>query len=59
VLFSSQVNYLASLCHRNLVKLLGYCQEDGMQMLVYEYIPNGSVSTHLHGDFHCVFIILL
>ncbi|RLN35403.1 hypothetical protein C2845_PM03G35000 [Panicum miliaceum] len=38
--------------HRNLVKLLGYCQENGMQMLVYEYIPNGSVSTHLHGNSH-------
>ncbi|CAD6235129.1 unnamed protein product [Miscanthus lutarioriparius] len=50
--FIQEVNYLASLCHRNLVKLLGYCQEDGMQMLVYEYIPNGSVSTHLHGNSH-------
>nr|CAB3475321.1 unnamed protein product [Digitaria exilis] len=44
------VNYLSSIQHRNLVKLLGYCQENGMQMLVYEYIPNGSVSTHLHGN---------
>ena len=26
-----------------------------MQMLVYEYIPNGSVSAHLHGNFHCIF----
>ncbi|GJN16856.1 hypothetical protein PR202_gb03880 [Eleusine coracana subsp. coracana] len=50
VLFSSQVNYLSSIHHRNIVKLLGYCQENGMQMLVYEYIPNGSVSTHLYGN---------
>ncbi|CAO2167608.1 unnamed protein product [Urochloa humidicola] len=47
--FVQEVNYLSSLQHRNLVKLLGFCQENGMQMLVYEYIPNGSVSTHLHG----------
>ncbi|RLN13274.1 hypothetical protein C2845_PM09G15780 [Panicum miliaceum] len=50
--FVQEVNYLSSLQHRNLVKLLGYCQENGMQMLVYEYIPNGSVSTHLHGNSH-------
>ncbi|CAL4972326.1 unnamed protein product [Urochloa decumbens] len=50
--FIQEVNYLSSLQHRNLVKLLGYCQENGMQMLVYEYIPNGSVSTHLHGNSH-------
>ncbi|XP_062230354.1 serine/threonine-protein kinase-like protein ACR4 [Phragmites australis] len=45
-----EVNYLSSLRHRNLVNLLGYCQENGMQMLVYEYVPNGSVSTYLHGN---------
>ncbi|KAF0902678.1 hypothetical protein E2562_018306 [Oryza meyeriana var. granulata] len=46
--FIQEVNYLSSIRHRNLVNLLGYCQENGMQMLVYEYVPNGSVSTHLH-----------
>uniref|UniRef100_A0A0D9YJJ6 non-specific serine/threonine protein kinase n=1 Tax=Oryza glumipatula TaxID=40148 RepID=A0A0D9YJJ6_9ORYZ len=50
--FIHEVNYLSSIRHRNLVNLLGYCQENGMQMLVYEYVPNGSVSTHLHGSSH-------
>ncbi|KAL6839928.1 hypothetical protein ACP4OV_029738 [Aristida adscensionis] len=50
--FIQEVNYLSSIRHRNLVQLLGYYQENGMQMLVYEYIPNGSVSTHLHGNSH-------
>ncbi|KAL6613884.1 hypothetical protein ACP70R_036154 [Stipagrostis hirtigluma subsp. patula] len=50
--FIQEVNYLSSIRHRNLVHLLGYCQENGMQMLVYEYIPNGSVSTYLHGNSH-------
>ncbi|KAF0925455.1 hypothetical protein E2562_016672 [Oryza meyeriana var. granulata] len=50
--FIQEVNYLSSIRHRNLVNLLGYCQENGMQMLVYEYVPNGSVSTHLHGNSH-------
>ncbi|KAM7512642.1 hypothetical protein LguiB_011517 [Lonicera macranthoides] len=43
------VRYLSSIQHRNLVTLLGYCQENGQQILVYEYIPNGSVSIHLYG----------
>lgn len=50
--FIHEVNYISSIRHRNLVKLLGYCQENGRQMLVYEYVPNGSVSTHLHGNGH-------
>uniref|UniRef100_A0ACD5WIN4 Uncharacterized protein n=1 Tax=Avena sativa TaxID=4498 RepID=A0ACD5WIN4_AVESA len=48
--FIHEVNHLSSIRHRNLVKLLGYCQDNDMQMLVYEYVPNGSVSTHLHGN---------
>ncbi|CAM0884508.1 unnamed protein product [Alopecurus aequalis] len=50
--FVQEVNNLSSIHHRNLVKLLGYCQDNGMQMLVYEYVPNGSVSTYLHGNGH-------
>ncbi|XP_010909568.1 probable serine/threonine-protein kinase PBL21 isoform X1 [Elaeis guineensis] len=48
--FIEEVHFLSSIRHRNLVSLLGYCQENGMQMLIYEYIPNGSVSTHLYGS---------
>ncbi|KAM7509331.1 hypothetical protein LguiA_019784 [Lonicera macranthoides] len=47
--FVDEVRYLSSIQHRNLVTLLGYCQENGQQILVYEYIPNGSVSIHLYG----------
>lgn len=47
--FVKEVRYLSSIQHRNLVTLLGYCQESGQQILVYEYIPNGSVSIHLYG----------
>ncbi|XP_042422316.1 probable leucine-rich repeat receptor-like protein kinase At5g49770 isoform X1 [Zingiber officinale] len=48
--FIEEVHYRSSICHRNLVSLLGYCQENDMQMLIYEYIPNGSVSTRLYGS---------
>ncbi|KAL6960356.1 hypothetical protein U1Q18_038121 [Sarracenia purpurea var. burkii] len=47
--FIEEVRYLSSIHHRNLVTLLGYCQENDQQILVYEYIPNGSVSIHLYG----------
>ncbi|XP_020094853.1 probable serine/threonine-protein kinase PBL21 isoform X2 [Ananas comosus] len=47
--FIQEVHHLSSIRHRNLVSLLGYCQENDLQMLVYEYIPNGSVSAHLYG----------
>lgn len=50
--FIDEVRYLSSIQHRNLVTLLGYCQENDQQNLVYEYIPNGSVSIHLYGGGH-------
>ncbi|XP_061992256.1 proline-rich receptor-like protein kinase PERK3 [Rosa rugosa] len=46
--FVSEVTYLSQIHHRNLVKILGYCQESGFQMLVFEYVPNGSMCNHLY-----------
>lgn len=45
-----QVTRLSRIRHRNLVTLLGYCQESGYQMLVFEYLPNGSICSHLYGN---------
>ncbi|XP_078434754.1 serine/threonine-protein kinase CDG1-like isoform X2 [Wolffia australiana] len=50
--FVDEVLKLSLIRHRNLVSLVGYCQESGMQMLVFEYIPNGSISYHLFGPQH-------
>ncbi|KAK3183919.1 hypothetical protein Dsin_031205 [Dipteronia sinensis] len=47
--FIDEVHFLSSIQHQNLVTLLGYCQENNLQFLIYEYIPNGSVSIHLYG----------
>ncbi|EEF49322.1 proline-rich receptor-like protein kinase PERK8 isoform X2 [Ricinus communis] len=47
--FVDEVRYLSPIQHRNIVTLLGYCQENNLQFLVYEYIPSGSVSSHLYG----------
>nr|GLL41319.1 putative serine/threonine-protein kinase isoform X1 [Ipomoea trifida] len=47
--FSDEVAHLQIVQHRNVVNVLGYCQENGYQMLVFEYLPNGSVCSHLYG----------
>lgn len=46
--FADEVRRLSEICHRNIVTLIGYCQEGGLQMLVFEYLPNGSVCGHLY-----------
>lgn len=40
---------LSRVHHRNLVSLIGFCFEQGEQMLVYEYIPNGNLKESLTG----------
>lgn len=39
--------FLGQLSHPNLVKLIGYCCEDEHRVLIYEYMPRGSVENHL------------
>ncbi|KAL8527362.1 hypothetical protein ACS0TY_005285 [Phlomoides rotata] len=43
----AEVNYLGLLHHENLVKLIGYCTESDRKLLVYEYMPKGSLENHL------------
>ncbi|XP_061338776.1 probable serine/threonine-protein kinase PBL3 isoform X1 [Gastrolobium bilobum] len=43
----TEVNYLGQLHHRNLVKLIGYCSEGENRLLVYEFMPKGSLENHL------------
>ncbi|KAE8808432.1 putative serine/threonine-protein kinase NAK [Hordeum vulgare] len=45
--WQSEVNFLGRLQHPNLVKLLGYCGEDRDLLLVYEFMPKGSLENHL------------
>jgi serine/threonine protein kinase len=43
----AEVNFLGNLLHFNLVKLVGYCIEDDQRLLVYEFMPRGSLENHL------------
>lgn len=43
----SEVNYLGQLHHPNLVKLIGFCLDGENRLLVYEYMPKGSLENHL------------
>lgn len=50
LIMQSEVSILGRLSHPNLIKLLGYCQEDKELLLVYEFMPKGSLNNHLFGS---------
>ncbi|KAK1423092.1 hypothetical protein QVD17_18386 [Tagetes erecta] len=48
--FFNEVEILTKLRHPNLVVLYGFtCRQSHELLLVYEYVPNGTVEDHLHG----------
>ncbi|OIW01382.1 hypothetical protein TanjilG_12922 [Lupinus angustifolius] len=47
--FLTEIELLSRLHHRNLVSLIGYCDEAGEQMLVYEFMPNGTLRDWISG----------
>ncbi|XP_048324326.1 probable serine/threonine-protein kinase PBL5 isoform X1 [Ziziphus jujuba] len=46
--FVVEVSTLSLADHPNLVKLIGFCTEGDQKLLVYEYMPLGSLENHLH-----------
>lgn len=45
--FWAEVTIIARMHHLNLVRLWGFCAEKGSRILVYEYVPNGSLDEFL------------
>jgi serine/threonine protein kinase len=51
--FLNEVEVLSKVRHPHLVQLLGCCME--RPLLVYEFVPNGSIAMHLHGGYKADF----
>ncbi|XP_020206230.1 L-type lectin-domain containing receptor kinase IX.1 [Cajanus cajan] len=48
-IFTNEVKIISRLIHRNLVQFMGWCHEEGELLLVFEYMTNGSLDTHVFG----------
>ncbi|XP_058212246.1 G-type lectin S-receptor-like serine/threonine-protein kinase At2g19130 [Rhododendron vialii] len=45
--FRSEVSTIGTIQHVNLVRLRGFCSDGNEKLLVYDYMPNGSLDSHL------------
>ncbi|KAJ3679135.1 hypothetical protein LUZ60_017146 [Juncus effusus] len=46
--FTAEIQVLAQVKHKNLLTLRGYCAEGQERLIVYDFMPNHSISSHLH-----------
>ncbi|KAG0468933.1 hypothetical protein HPP92_018261 [Vanilla planifolia] len=46
--FLKELTIINRLRHKHLVRLLGWCHKRGILLLVYDYMPNGSLDQHLY-----------
>ncbi|KAI4330323.1 hypothetical protein MLD38_028621 [Melastoma candidum] len=46
----NEVKLLSNVSHPNLVSLLGCCIDNGEQILLYEFVPNGTLAQHLQRE---------
>ncbi|XP_043709073.1 probable L-type lectin-domain containing receptor kinase S.5 [Telopea speciosissima] len=47
--FLAELTIINRLRHKHLVRLLGWCHKNSLLLLVYDYMPNGSLDSHLFG----------
>ncbi|GLT45968.1 hypothetical protein SLA2020_197610 [Shorea laevis] len=48
--FQAEISAISKTNHKNLVQLLGFCNEGQHRLLVYEYMSNGSLASYLFGN---------
>ncbi|CAM0949007.1 unnamed protein product [Alopecurus aequalis] len=48
--FANEISIQSQVIHKNIVKLVGCCLEVDSPILVYEFVPKGSLDVILHGD---------
>ncbi|KAL5728324.1 hypothetical protein ACHQM5_001422 [Ranunculus cassubicifolius] len=48
--FLNEADIVSKINHKNVVKLLGVCLDSKVPMLVYEFVANGTIFQHLHGN---------
>ncbi|XP_042408496.1 inactive protein kinase SELMODRAFT_444075-like [Zingiber officinale] len=48
--FISEIEIITSLNHKNIISLLGFCFENNILILVYDYVSQGSLEDLLHGE---------
>ncbi|KAK4273975.1 hypothetical protein QN277_017272 [Acacia crassicarpa] len=48
--FLLEIEIITTLHHKNIISLLGFCFEDGNLLLVYDFLPRGSLEDNLYGS---------
>lgn len=48
--FSTEIEIIISISHKNIISLLGFCIDYKTPILVYDLLPRGSLEQNLHGN---------
>lgn len=49
--FVMEIEIITALNHKNIISIFGFCYEDNHLLLVYDFLPRGSLEENLHGTY--------